>query len=131
MGTPVPHSFNKTNKPMILGIGIDIIEIERIQKAIDRWGDHFLNHVFTKQEITYAKKHKYPTQHFAARFAAKEAVLKAIGDNAHINWKDIKIVNEANGRPQCNLDKKKFNKKILISISHTHVYAIASAVVAA
>ena len=114
---------------MILGIGVDIIEIERIQKAIDRWGDHFLNHVFTKQEIAYAQKHKYPTQHFAARFAAKEAVLKAIGDNAHINWKDIKIINEANGRPQCNLDKKKFNKKILISISHTHVYAIASAAI--
>ena len=113
----------------IIGTGIDIIEIERIQKAIDRWGDHFLNHVFTQEEIAYAQKHKYPTQHFAARFAAKEAVLKAIGDNAHINWKDINIVNEDNGRPQCILNKKKFSKKILVSISHTHVYAIASAVV--
>ena len=112
---------------MILGTGIDIVEIERIQKAIDRWGDHFLNHVFTQKEITYAQKHKYPTQHFAARFAAKEAVLKAIGKNAHINWKDIEIVNEKNGRPRCTLDKKKFKNKILISISHTHVHAVAHA----
>ena len=68
----------------ILGTGIDIIEIDRIQKAIERWGDHFLTHVFTAEEIKYAKKNKFPAQHFAARFAAKEAVLKAVGDNGHL-----------------------------------------------
>ena len=64
---------------MTLGTGIDIIEIERIEKAIDRWGDNFLKHVFNDEEIDYAKNHKFPMQHYAARFAAKEAVFKAKG----------------------------------------------------
>ena len=116
---------------MILGTGIDIIEIDRIQKAIERWGDHFLTHVFTKEEIAYAQKNKFPAQHFAARFAAKEAVLKAFGDNAHINWKDIRIVNDTHGKPHCIFNDKKFKNKILISISHTHIYAVASAIITA
>ncbi len=116
---------------MILGTGIDIIEIERVQKAIDKWGKDFLGHVFTKEEIAYAQKHKYPAQHFAARFAAKEAVLKAFGKNSHIHWKDIKITNDKYGRPLCFYGNKKFKKKILISISHTHVYAVASAIITA
>ena len=114
---------------MITGTGIDIIEIDRIQKAIDRWGDGFLNYVFNKEEIQYALKHKFPTQHFAARFAAKEAIVKAIGENAHIGWKDITIHNDSNGTPYCKINKKKFNKKIFISLSHTKNYAVATAVI--
>ena len=114
---------------MILGNGIDIIEIERIAKAIKQWGDGFLNHVFTKEEIAYARKHRYPNQHFAARFAAKEAVLKALGDNAHIHWKDIRISNDKNGKPICAYTKNKLKNKILISISHTKNYAVASAII--
>lgn len=114
---------------MISGSGIDIIEVERIEKAIKRWGNSFLTHVFHKEEIQYAKRHKYPPQHFAARFAAKEAVLKAFGDNAHINWKDIKILNDKNGKPICIFNDKKFKKRILISISHTKNYAVASAII--
>ena len=57
---------------MLLGTGIDIIEIERIQKAIDGWGDNFLRHVFHEEEIKYAKSHKNPIQHYAARFAAND-----------------------------------------------------------
>ena len=113
---------------MIHGTGIDIIETERIEKAIGRWGNSFLTHVFNKEEIDYAKKYKYPTQHFAARFAAKEAIVKAIGDNAHIGWKDITLCNDLNGTPFCKISKKKFNKKIFISLSHTHNYAVATAV---
>ncbi len=115
---------------MIKGTGIDIIEIERIQKAIDRWGDTFLHHVFTDEEIDYAQQHKFPTQHFAARFAAKEAVLKAFGKNSHIGWKDIKILNDEDGKPFCIYKQdRKFKNKILISISHTHIYAVASALI--
>ena len=114
---------------MIYGTGIDIIEIERIQQAIDRWGEHFLHHVFTEEEIAYARRHKFPIQHFAARFAAKEAVLKAFGKNSHISWKDIKIKNDKDGKPTCTYTDKKFKKKILISISHTHIYAVASAII--
>jgi len=114
---------------MILGTGIDIIEIERISKAIKRWGEDFLHHVFTEKEIAYAQKHRYPDQHFAARFAAKEAVLKAIGDNAHIVWKDIEIINDQHGRPICVFSDQSFKHQILISISHTENYAVASAII--
>jgi len=114
---------------MILGTGIDIIELDRIQGAIDRWGDSFLKHVFTDEEIKYAKSHKFPTQHFAARFAAKEAVLKAFGENAHIHWKDIQITNEKSGKPICTYTGKDFKHKILISISHTKIYAVANAII--
>ena len=113
---------------MILGIGTDIIEIDRIKKAVERWGDSFLNHVFLDEEIQYARQHKFPTQHFAGRFAAKEAVYKAVGNNA-IGWKDIKVLNDKDGKPFCVISDKKFKDKILISISHTHTYAVASAIV--
>ncbi len=113
---------------MILGIGTDIIEIDRIKGAVERWGDNFLNHVFLEEEIQYAQKYKFPTQHFAGRFAAKEAVYKAVGNTA-LTWKDIKILNDEDGKPFCVINNKKFKNKILISISHTHNYAVASAVV--
>ena len=114
---------------MILGTGIDIIEVERIAQSIKKWGDNFLNHVFTPNEIAYAKKNRHPSQHFAARFAAKEAVLKAIGDNSHVNWKDIEISHNKHGRPICVYKDKKFKHKILISVSHTKNYAVASAII--
>jgi len=114
---------------MIIGTGIDIIEIERIQKAIDRWGDLFLNHVFNKEEIDYARKNKFPIQHFAARFAAKEAIYKALKDNMDITWKHITILNDKTGQPYCVLKDKSIKHKIYISISHTHNYAVANAVI--
>lgn len=113
---------------MVIGTGIDIVELKRIQKAIDRWGDIFLHHVFNKEELEYARKHKYPLQHLAARFAAKEAIVKAIGDNAHISWKDMTILNNKHGQPFCVFHKKKFKKKIFISLSHSENYAVASAI---
>lgn len=114
---------------MIVGCGIDIIEISRIADAIKRWGDGFLNHVFTKEEIAYAKKHRFPNQHFAGRFAVKEAVLKALGDNAHVNWKDIQISNDKNGKPVCRFTKNRPKHKIFISLSHTQNYAVANAII--
>ncbi len=114
---------------MIKGSGIDIIEVQRIQKAIERWGESFLRHVFTEDEIAYANKQRFPQQHYAGRFAAKEAVLKAFGENAHINWKDIKIMNQKNGRPVCVFCEKDCSQTILVSISHTENYAVASALI--
>ena len=83
-----------SDKPVILGCGIDIVEIARIKSAIDRWGRHFLDHIFCPEEIDYAQKHTNPFQHYAARFAAKEAVMKALGGQENIRWKDIKIHNQ-------------------------------------
>jgi len=114
---------------MILGTGIDIIEIERIQKAIDRWGEHFLKHVFTDKEITHVQKYKFPAQHYAVRFAAKEAVYKAMSDK-YIGWKDIEILNDGDGKPYCIYHKNDFKHHILISLSHSQNYAVANAIIA-
>ena len=114
---------------MITGNGIDIIEVKRITQAIERWGEGFLNHVFTKEEIAYSKKQKFPHQHFAGRFAAKEAVFKALQNNDQVTWKDIEITHDKGGKPKCIFNRKNFKKKIFVSISHTKNYAIASALV--
>ncbi len=113
---------------MILGTGIDIIEVDRIEKAIKRWGDSFVNYIFTEEEISYSKKHKYPYQHFAGRFAAKEAIFKALSE-PNLGWKDIKIINDKTGQPHCIYKNKEFKHKILISISHTRQHAVASATI--
>ena len=114
---------------MIHGTGIDIIEIDRIKKAIDRWGDNFLRHVFNEEEIAYAQSNKNPVQHYAARFAAKEAVFKAFGDKPDIRWKDIKVMNDSYGRPCCIFKDNTLKYKILISLSHTQNYAVANAII--
>lgn len=110
---------------MIKGTGIDIVEIKRLKEAIDRWGDTFLNRVFTDKELKYSRSKKYPLQHLAARFAAKEAVFKAFGTNPKLNFKDIEIANDRYGRPYCTVKKKA--SAILLSMSHSDEYAVASA----
>jgi len=114
---------------MIIGTGVDIIEIDRIQSAINRWGDHFLNHLFHEEEIAYAQKHHNATQHYAVRFAAKEAIYKAINHIEHFSWKDLKIMNDADGRPFCVFPNKPFKHKIFLSMSHSKYYAVAQAIV--
>ena len=114
---------------MIIGTGVDIIEIDRIKKAIDRWGNDFLKKIFHDDEIDYANKHKFPNQHLAARFAAKEAIFKAVGDDPHLSWKDIKVVNDSYGKPCCVFQKKKYKYKVHLSLSHTKRYAVASAII--
>ncbi len=114
---------------MITGIGTDIIEVKRILKAIERWGNHFLNHIFTDQEIAYCLRYKFPAQHFAGRFAAKEALIKALPSIKNIRWTDIEITNAPSGKPHCRLLNNDFKKTIHISISHTCDHAIAFAVI--
>lgn len=121
---------------MKIKCGTDIIEIERVKSIIQDLGDKFLERVYTKKEIQYCeskKTQKY--QHYAARFAAKEAVLKAISqllyDKYSINWKDIEVVNDAQGRPSVNLigvDTTNI-ENIDLSISHCKEYAVANVVI--
>jgi len=120
---------------MIIGIGIDIIEIERIKKSIDTLGDSFLNRIFTQNEIDYCivKPNRY--QHFAARFAAKEAIYKSLANEwkTGVTWKSIEITNEKNGLPVVKFfDKlKEFiseDKEIKISISHSENYVTSVAI---
>lgn len=113
----------------IKGTGIDIIEVDRIKKALDRWGDAFINHIFTAEEITYCQKHKFPAQNYAARFAAKEAIYKAVGDNPHLGWKDIQILKDNHGKPYCTILNHDVSYQIHVSLSHTENYATAHAIV--
>lgn len=119
---------------MILGIGNDILEIERMKKSIDRHGHHLLNRLFTVKEQDYCFKHKNPFPHFAGRFAAKEAIVKALGTGfgSDVSWHDIEILNTEKGKPEVIFSsflKETFNDPILlVSISHSDQYATAVAI---
>ncbi len=116
------------------GIGIDIIEIERVQAAAEKYGANFLRRVFTPAELQYCQRKKtlkYPE--LAVRFAAKEAYSKAIGTgiggfgrkNNGVGWTDIEIVSNSAGKPHISF-KGKILKKALVSLSHSRDYAVAS-----
>lgn len=121
---------------MKIKCGTDIIEINRIKDSIGKFGESFLNKVFTKNEIQYCESKKVQKyQSYAARFAAKEAVFKAISslldDKFSICWKDIEVQNDSQGRPYVNLygENLKNIEQIDISVSHCNLYAVASVVV--
>ena len=112
--------------------GTDIIEIDRIKESIDKKGERFINTIFTEQEIKYCESKKIAKYtHYAGRFAAKEAIFKAVSslltDKFAITWKDAQVVNDENGNPKVEFLNIKFDKiqSIDISISHCRSYAIA------
>ncbi len=120
---------------MKISCGVDIIEIERIKESIQSIGDAFLERVYTKSEIEYCESKKMQKyQHYAARFAAKEAAFKALSEEVRdkylISWKDIEVLNDCNGRPRLNILNKDIKiESIDISISHCKEYAVANVVV--
>ena len=120
----------------VLGIGTDIIECLRVAKMIERHGELFLTRVYTTHEIEYCTARKAATQHYAGRFAAKEAVLKALGTGwtRGIHWRDIEVRNEMGGRPRIvlagaarELADKLGIAEMHISISHCRTHATAYA----
>ena len=122
---------------MIFGTGIDIIEIDRIKKSLERYSPRFENKVFTDGEINYCQSQADPGKHFAARFAVKEAVSKSLGTGISndVGFKDIEVVNNESGKPTVKMAGRgkllfeKLNlKSIHISISHDRHYAIAHAI---
>lgn len=121
---------------MKITTGIDIIEVSRVKEAIEEQNNKFLSKIYTEKEIEYCSNTgKMEYQHFAARFAAKEAVFKAISefikDNEIEYWRKIEVLNDNNGRPKINLGIKlsKDIDSIDISISHIKELAIANVVV--
>lgn len=116
--------------------GVDIIEIDRIKDSIEDIGEKFLKKVFTDKEIEYCESRKGQRyQHYAGRFAAKEAAFKAISSNLNdkysVNWKDFEVINDKQGRPKINITNIDTSKieSIDISISHCKSYATANVVV--
>ena len=123
---------------MIIGIGIDLVKIDRIDKA-GKNHSGFLERVFTARERAYCSRQKFPAQHYAGRFAAKEAVLKAIGTgwSAGVKWTDIEVLHGDGGGPIVNISGRikdlmdlRGVKQILLSYSHDEGYAVAHVVLA-
>jgi holo-[acyl-carrier protein] synthase len=121
----------------VLGIGIDLVENARIQHSIERFGERFLHRVFTAGEIAYCQSMKYPERHFAARFAAKEALSKAFGTGIGkaMSWKEIDVRNKPSGEPfvvleggATELANKRGVTAALITLSHTEHHAVACVV---
>ena len=119
----------------VVGIGTDVVCINRFQNAVEKWGDHFLQRIFTQNELAYAGGKKAYYVHMAGKFSAKEAVKKALPEGIRIglNWCDIEILNSDDGKPHVVLHgqakklEQEFNlSKVFVSISHTENIATAN-----
>jgi holo-[acyl-carrier protein] synthase len=121
----------------ILGLGIDMVEIARVRQVYERYPERFLERVYTAPERERARKLRDPVPFLSGRFAAKEAVLKALGTglSGGISWQDLVIVREPSGAPRVYLGGKALRRaealgsgRVLVSISHERAHAIAQAI---
>lgn len=122
---------------MIIGLGVDIAEVPRVQAAIERRGKRFLDRVFTRNEIEYCERFKNKFERYAGRFAAKEAAMKALGTGWRrgIRWVDLEVVREQSGRPTISLAGEAAKiagqlgvRHISVSITHTEAQALAQVI---
>jgi holo-[acyl-carrier protein] synthase len=122
---------------MIVGLGVDIAEVDRIEAAIQRHGRAFLNRIFTPAEIAYCEKHRNRAERFAGRFAAKEAAMKALGTGwtSGVRWVDIEVVREPSGKPTVKLSGATREiadrlgvKNIALTITHSGNTALAQVI---
>jgi holo-[acyl-carrier protein] synthase len=120
---------------MILGTGIDIVEIDRIANSIDRFGDRFLQRIFTSGEIAYCSRKKNAAESYAARFAAKEAGAKALGTGIQhgVSWQELEVRREPGGRPTLHFTGRAGEishlmgvRHIALSLTHSTTMAMAS-----
>jgi holo-[acyl-carrier protein] synthase len=111
---------------ILLGLGCDVIEVERVRGVLDRQGGRFLQRVFTDEERVYCFDRKFPHRHLAARFAAKEAVSKAFttGIGADLGWKSVSIYHGARNEPLVRLDEQ--GRALLAQVGATHVHVSLS-----
>ena len=121
----------------VVGLGTDIVEVLRIGKMIERHGEHFLNRVYTEDEVRYCQRRKEYTQHYAGRWAAKEAVMKVLGTgfSRGVGWRDIEVCSSQSGQPSIairgvarEIARQLGIVEVLISISHCRAYATATAI---
>lgn len=120
----------------VRGIGIDLVRIPRMREVIARWDERFLRRVFTEEEIAYCRRRRDPVTHFAGRFAAKEAALKALGTGLSmgINWRELEVRRERGGPPTLALSGRsrevglrRGGRRMLLTITHDGDYAVAQA----
>lgn len=122
---------------MIIGMGVDLAEVERIQAAIERYGETFLRRIYTGKEQAYCEQFRNKYERYAGRFAAKEAAMKALGTgwSRGVRWVDLEVVREKSGRPTLALAgeagkiaEARGVKNIALSITHTATQALAQVI---
>lgn len=122
---------------MVKGIGVDLVQIPRMRRVVERWQDRFLRRVFTAEEIAYCQKRRDPVPHLAARFAAKEAALKALGIGLRlgVSWRELEVRRERGQAPFVVLSGKSRRigealggRRLLLSLTHDGDYAFAQCV---
>ncbi len=137
MDPPAPESSGPAAGMLIVAVGTDIVEVLRIGQMIERHGEVFLNRVYTEDEIRYCQRRKEYTQHYAGRWAAKEAVMKTLGTgwSRGVGWRDIEICSSRTGAPSIVLKgaarevaEQAGICDVLISISHCRAFATATAI---
>ena len=131
--------MNGTIEDAVLGIGVDIVETDRLRQTIERWRDRFIRRVFCPAERRYCESARVPWRHYAGRFAVKEAVSKAFGTGigAQIGWREIEVVRDATtGAPAVRLRggarrlaRQHGVERILVSLSHGRAYAVGQAMI--
>jgi len=122
---------------VIVGLGVDIAEVDRVEAAIRRHGDTFLKRIFTAEEIAYCERHRNKFERYAGRFAAKEAVMKALGTGwrSGVRWLDIQVTRNSAGKPSLELSGRAQEiarqlgvKHVSLSIAHSTSTALAEVV---
>lgn len=140
MGCATQHSFSRASVTgalaTLFGIGTDVIEVARIAKAIETYGDQFLRRIYAEEEIRYSSRKPHSAEHFAARFAAKEAYAKAIGTGVRrqFTWRNVVVRNAPSGQPWIELREEMQERarriaggevRVLLSLTHTRELAEA------
>lgn len=124
---------------MIVGCGIDLIEIERITEAMDRYGERFCNRVYLPEEVAYCRRKRNSAESFAARFAAKEAAAKALGTGIQsgVGFREIEVIRESSGKPSLRfhgraseIAKMLGASHSVLSLTHTRTHAMAQVILA-
>ncbi len=120
----------------VKGVGVDLAQITRMRRAVERWDERFLRRVFTEGELAYCRRRRDPIPHLAARFAAKEATLKALGTGLRmgVNWRELEVRRERGQAPTMVLTGRsraialaRGGSRVLLSLTHDGDYAIAQA----
>ena len=134
---PSQSPSKQKHTTVIIGLGTDIVEIARIAQMIERHQEHFLNRIYTEEEIRYCQRRKHCNEAFAGRWAAKEAVMKVLGTGfiKGIGWQDIEVLAERSGRPFVQIKggageyaRQIGIEELLVTISHCMEYATATAI---
>ncbi len=117
---------------MIYGIGIDLVDVQRIERALQRWGERFERRVFSNREIAYCRKHARPSIHYGGRFAAKEAFIKSLGGLPGLAMRDIEVLNDHAGKPVLEPNaavravlEERGIRRVVLSVTHTDHQAAA------